>query len=199
MLRARKLLYSNLSITISVFPASSIRALQPSTTQRRSYQTMSAPASKKQRTLPQFELLYWPGIPGRGEFVRLPLEASGTPYSDICNEKKDGINELMKLLDTQSESQDDNPPCFAPPVLRIPGAGTNGGALIIHQTPTILSYLTPKIGMVPEDDAGAYHTLQIALTALDMNNEIHDTHHPVAVAQVSIQIVWQARLRNAVL
>ena len=153
---------------------------------RNQSRTMSGPASKKQRTLPQFELLYWPTVPGRGEFVRLPLEAAGVAYNDICNEQKNGMGQLSKLIDSSSTGDSEgNPPSFAPPILRVPGAGKDGTNLIIHQTPAILSYLAPQIGMVPEgDDGAAAHVAQIALTALDLNNEAHDTHHPVGVSLV---------------
>ena len=34
--------------------------------------------------------------------------------------------------------------------------------------------------MVPKDDIGAeYHVAQLSNTALDWNNEAHDTHHPI--------------------
>lgn len=42
--------------------------------------------SKKARTHPPYELLYWPGIPGRGEFVRLAFEAACVSYKDTANE-----------------------------------------------------------------------------------------------------------------
>lgn len=147
---------------------------------------MPAPASKGQQTNSQYELLYWPSIPGRGEFIRLPLEAAGVAYTDVCNKQSDGINELMALIDPESTGDSDgNPPNFAPPVLRVPGAGKDGSALTIHQTPAVMAYLAPRIGMVPEgDEGGAAHVAQIALTALDLNNEAHDTHHPVAVSAV---------------
>ena len=81
-----------------------------------------------------------------------------------------------------TESADGNPPVFSPPALRIPGAGKDGkGSLVIAQTPNILFYLGDKLGMAPEDEAGKYHVQQLALTALDLNNEVHDTHHPIAV------------------
>ena len=35
--------------------------------------------------------------------------------------------------------------------------------------------------MIPADEADAWHVNQLALTALDLSNEAHDTHHPVAV------------------
>lgn len=47
-------------------------------------------ANKKARTNPPYELLYWPGIPGRGEFIRLAFEAAGVSYKDTANESEDG-------------------------------------------------------------------------------------------------------------
>lgn len=35
--------------------------------------------------------------------------------------------------------------------------------------------------MIPPHEADAWHVNQLALTALDLSNEAHDTHHPVAV------------------
>ena len=32
----------------------------------------------------RYELYYWPGIQGRGEFVRLALEAAGAEYVDVA-------------------------------------------------------------------------------------------------------------------
>ena len=37
-----------------------------------------------------YELYYWPGIQGRGEFVRLALEAAGAPYVDVARERGAG-------------------------------------------------------------------------------------------------------------
>ena len=51
-------------------------------------------ANKKARTNPPYELLYWPGIPGRGEFIRLAFEAAGVSYKDPANEEKDGTYSL---------------------------------------------------------------------------------------------------------
>lgn len=47
-------------------------------------------ASNKARTNPPYELLYWPTIPGRGEFIRLAFEAAGVSYTDPANESEDG-------------------------------------------------------------------------------------------------------------
>lgn len=39
-------------------------------------------------------LLYWPGIPGRGEFVRLALEDAGADYKDTPG----GANEVVAYI-----------------------------------------------------------------------------------------------------
>jgi len=142
---------------------------------------MSTRSAKRQHPQPIYELLYHPGIPGRGEYIRLPLEASGVAYTDIVSAEKNGYAILTAILDPSSTGDEDgNPPVFAPPALRVPGAGKNGKSLLIHQTPNILQYLGPKIGMLPDDEVDALHVNQLMLTALDMSNEVHDTHHPVA-------------------
>lgn len=135
---------------------------------------MSDQTNKKQRTHPQYELLYHPGIPGRGEFIRLAFEAAGVPYTDIAVENKNGgYGTVQKIcMNDGPESAEGNAPVFAPPGLRVPGAGRDGSALIIGQTPNILHYLSDKIGMVPEDEAGKAYVHQLALTALDLNNEV---------------------------
>lgn len=144
---------------------------------------MSESASKKQRTHPQYELLYWPSIPGRGEFIRLAFEAAGVPYTDTGNETKNGVKQVMSACCSSDSTgdEDGNPPSFAPPGLRVPGEGKNGKTLFLYQTPNILLYLGPKLGLAGEDEVDAFHVNELTLTALDMNNEAHDTHHPVAV------------------
>jgi glutathione S-transferase len=136
---------------------------------------------------PQYEILYHPGIPGRGEFIRLCFEATGVPYTDLAaSDPEGGYKTVQEICMNPSSlsSADANPPVFSPPALRIPGAGKDGKPLIISQTPNILIYLGGRLGLVPEDDeAGKYHVYQLALTALDLNNEVHDTHHPLAVGK----------------
>ena len=86
-------------------------------------------------------------------------------------------------------------PLFAPPILKVTETGhaEDDGAhpLLIHQTPNILIYLADKLGLdgANEAEGDKDHNRaiarQIMFTALDLNNEAHDTHHPVAVADVS--------------
>ena len=138
----------------------------------------SAPAAKKQKTSKDapYELIYWPGLPGRGEHVRLALEEAGASYTDSAH-LEDGMKLVLSHIDTKNLGDATNPPTLAPPILK-------HGELIINQTPNILLYLGPRLGLVPkaeDDEDGIYKVNELALTALDgLSNEAHDTHHPVA-------------------
>lgn len=134
----------------------------------------SAPASEK------YAIHYWPSIPGRGEYIRLCFEASGTPYSD-----ENDIGRFQKLILT-SKGPASSPAHFAPPILEVK---VDGSSSYISQTPAILSYLAPKLGLLGDaeqlqgvhKDIATAQILQICLSALDLCNETHDTHHPIAV------------------
>lgn len=84
---------------------------------------------------------------------------------------------LLSLISPENKGDATNPPPLAPPALR-------HGDLILSQTPNILLYLAPKLGLAgPAGDENAiYYINQLALTALDgLSNEPHDTHHPIAI------------------
>lgn len=118
----------------------------------------------------RYELFYWPGIQGRGEFVRLALEEAGADYVDVARENRNGqgVAAMMKLME---ESTLEYFP-FAPPFLR-------AGNLIIAQTANILQYLGPRLGLVPNAETTRLWIHQLQLTVTDFLVEIHDTHHPV--------------------
>ena len=115
------------------------------------------------------ELWYWPGIPGRGEFVRLALEAGGIAYRDVAIEAGDKGGEML----AGDLAKDRDTPPFAPPYIVVEG-------LAIAQTANILLYLGEKHGLAPADDAGRLWVNQCQLTIADMVAEAHDVHHPVA-------------------
>jgi len=84
---------------------------------------------------PRYELLYHPGIPGRGEYIRLAFEAAGVKYVDVATQEEGGYAKVQALMDPKSTGDGDgNPVCFAPPMLRVQGAGKNGKDLVIHQS-----------------------------------------------------------------
>lgn len=113
-----------------------------------------------------YELYYWPGIQGRGEFVRLALEEGGADYTDIALEP-DGYQAITDMLEVDRER-----PPFAVPVLK-------AGRQWIAQTPLILMFLGPRLGLAPRDAAGRLWTQQLTLTILDLYLEIFSTHHPL--------------------
>lgn len=119
-----------------------------------------------------YELFYWPGIQGRGEFVRLAFEDAGEKYVDVAREPG-GMQKMMKLM--RAPPRGETQP-FAPPFLR-------HGKLLVAQTANILLYLAPRLGLVPKDEASRFRAHELQLTVTDFVAEIHDTHHPVAVSQ----------------
>lgn len=150
----------------------------------------ASPPSKRAKTTDSsstsnsspYELLYWPGIPGRGEMVRLLFEATSTPYSNLTtNPSGQGPPTVVPLIAPRPDNlgTDTAPPPLAPPILR-------HGDLIISQTPNICLYLAPRLdlaGDTASDPDAIYKINALALTALDgFSNEAHDTHHPIAIA-----------------
>ena len=118
-----------------------------------------------------YELHYWPGIQGRGEFVRLALEAAGAAYVDVARGSADAALGQGAMLALLADPQLARPP-FAPPILV-------HGKRVIAQTPAILLYLGPRLGLVPSGDVDRLWAHQIQLTIGDVVKEAHDTHHPV--------------------
>jgi glutathione S-transferase len=114
----------------------------------------------------RYQLYYWPGIQGRGEFVRLVLEDAGAAYDDVAR-KSGGMDKMMAMMD----GRDKRPP-FAPPFLKV-------GKLVIAQVAEILFYLGPKLKLSPRAEADRLWLHQLQLTVTDFVKEIHDTHHPL--------------------
>lgn len=132
-----------------------------------------------------YELFYWPMIQGRGEYVRLALEDSDTPYRDVARTKP-GMKRMMALMES---SRLETPP-FAPPFLR-------HGKTVIAQTANILFYLGPRIGRAPRAEAARLWVHQLQLTIADFIVEVHDTHHPIASSLYYEDQKREAKVRSA--
>jgi glutathione S-transferase len=118
-----------------------------------------------------YELYYWPGIQGRGEFIRLALEEAGARYVDVAVLPKaqgGGVSAILKVLETKNVPR----PPFAPPILK-------AGSKFIAQTPNILLFLGARLRLAPTDEPGKLWTHQLQLTILDLYSEIFQTHHPL--------------------
>jgi glutathione S-transferase len=118
---------------------------------------------------PLYELYYWPIIQGRGEFIRLALQAAGISYRDVAR-CDGGMDELIGLLEGIGVQE----PPFAPPFLK-------AGELLVGQTANILMFLGGRHDLAPNNEAGRLWANQLQLTIADFIVEIHDTHHPIGV------------------
>jgi glutathione S-transferase len=116
----------------------------------------------------KYELYYWPGIQGRGEFVRLALEQADAAYVDVAR-GKNGEAKLMRVLEDKAIAQ----PGYAPPLLK-------AGSLHLAQTANILFFLGARHGLAPKTESGRLWTNQLQLTIADLVEEVHGTHHPIA-------------------
>ncbi len=120
----------------------------------------------------EYELFYWPGLQGRGEFIRLAFEDAGVPYDDVGrrpDSRSGGVAAIERLL---AEPRRHLAP-FGPPFLR-------HGDVVIAQTAAILQYVAPRLGVVPKDEESRLRAHQIQLTIADLVAEVHQTHHPIS-------------------
>jgi glutathione S-transferase len=120
----------------------------------------------------RYELYYWDGIQGRGEFVRLVLEEAIAKYIDVARMSKKDSGGEDKMIHMLESIKIEHIP-FAPPFLK-------AGSLIIAQTANILMFLGGRHNLAPTSEAGKIWTHQLQLTISDFVQEIHDTHHPIA-------------------
>jgi glutathione S-transferase len=111
------------------------------------------------------DLWYWPGIQGRGEFVRLVLEGADIAYRDRARE--DGTEALIKDMHGRGGFGP-----FAPPYLV-------DGDFAIAQVAHILAYVTDKHGLGSGDLHTDLRLIQLQLTITDIVAEVHAVHHPV--------------------
>lgn len=117
-----------------------------------------------------YELYYWDGLQGRGEFVRLALEQAGADYVDVAR-TDGGMDKMFAFI----EGRQGNQMPFAPPFLK-------DGEIIVSHVANILHYLGPKLGLVPEGEQARIFAHGLQLTIADFVMEVHDTHHPISTA-----------------
>ena len=122
-----------------------------------------------------YQLHYWPSIQGRGEFVRLALEAAGAPYVDVARgaaANGQGLPALFHYLQDESVAR---PPVACPVLV--------DGQRVIGQTAAILLYLGPRLKLVGANEVDRLWAHQIQLTIADAVDEAHNTHHPVGAGR----------------
>jgi glutathione S-transferase len=114
-----------------------------------------------------YELYYWPGIQGRGEFIRLALEEAGADYRDVGREPG-GIDALMEAMAGKRGGFGS----YAPPMLK-------HGKIFMGQSANILFYVGGVENLAPKSEQARLWTHQIQLTIADLVVEAHDIHHPL--------------------
>jgi glutathione S-transferase len=117
----------------------------------------------------RYELYYWPGIQGRGEIPRLILEDAGADYIDVAREPG-GMQKMKAVL----SGEEPGLLPFAPPFLR-------AGRVWLAQSAHIASFLGEQLGLAPASEAKKLVARTLMLTIADLVDEVHDTHHPIAV------------------
>jgi glutathione S-transferase len=116
------------------------------------------------------QLWYWPSIPGRGEFVRLALEAAQVPYRDVAREL--GAEALMADM---KQRQGHRP--FAPPYIVL------DDGQVIGQVAHILAVLSDLNGFGAGELSRDLQLIQLQLDISDVVQEVHSVHHPLATGK----------------
>src|SRR5262245_48805955 len=154
-------------LAVGVFPAPYGKA--PTAACGAKYALRQQNAGLDEEVRMRYELYYWPGIQGRGEFIRLALEEGGADYVDVARRSGSGMAEMMRFMESPRVRR----PPLAPPFLK-------AGRQLIGQTANILLFLGPRLGLAPRAEADRLWANQLQLTIIDLLDEAHDTHHPIA-------------------
>ena len=117
----------------------------------------------------RYELYYWPGIQGRGEYVRLALEEAGADYADVARGGR-GMAAMMKMMEAQQRHA----------ALRAAvSQGRQARDRADRQHPALSR---SRHGLAPKAEAGRLWVHQLQLTIADFVLEVHDTHHPIGAS-----------------
>ncbi len=112
-----------------------------------------------------YDLWYWPTLQGRGEFVRLVLEAGGIAYRDRARE--DGAEAMLADMAARAP---DGP--LAPPYLVT-------DEMAVAQVAAIVQFVQDRHDIGPADATSRVWLHQLQLTVADLVAEVHAVHHPV--------------------
>jgi glutathione S-transferase len=113
-------------------------------------------------TPPRFKLYYWPGFPGRGEFMRLVFAESNTPYEDVY---RDLTFEAASQHCYASAGADNKKQFFAVPAIE---DQDNEDVGVISQTCVIMRYLAVQCGLYPENPNKGFQAEVIMQDAGDL-------------------------------
>ncbi|PNW87542.1 hypothetical protein CHLRE_02g142200v5 [Chlamydomonas reinhardtii] len=113
-----------------------------------------------------WELWYWPGMKGRGEYVRLVFEEAGVPYKDMGQSAG-----LAGIVEWVWKGGNTGFPVRAPPAVR-------RGDFTLSGTPVLMAYLGRQFGLMPTDPEEAAHVEQLLAVVTDGVGEGRLAFHP---------------------
>ncbi|KAK9767033.1 hypothetical protein K7432_003468 [Basidiobolus ranarum] len=114
-----------------------------------------------------WKLYYWPGMPGRGEFIRLLFIETSTPFEDVFAGKDwEAVGKVNYELSKEF---------FALPTIK-------HNEFLLSQTPVICRYLAVKLQngiLYPQEETLGYQAEMIMAGIVDLTAEGHDAWHPI--------------------
>lgn len=113
------------------------------------------------------QLWYWPELAGRGEFIRLALEAAEVDYEDMAREQ--GVEAMLEDMAGRSGIKP-----FAPPYI------VTEDDVCIGQTAHILAFLADRHEFGAGELEIDLQLIQLQLDIGDMVTELHAVHHPIS-------------------
>lgn len=96
----------------------------------------SSSSSSSSPSTPEWQLYYWPGLPGRAEFARLLFHETNTAYTEPF------ANSAFPQIQPQREQLSATQPFFAMPVLCHTPPGSTAPSIRISQSAVMCRYLS---------------------------------------------------------
>ncbi|EFJ44478.1 hypothetical protein VOLCADRAFT_95137 [Volvox carteri f. nagariensis] len=121
-----------------------------------------------------WELIYWPGVKGRGEYVRLVFEEAGVPYVDVAVKgapESQNPEGMQSVIDFTWKGGNTGFPVRAPPAIR-------RGDFVLSNTPVVMAYLGRQFGLMPDGLEDAAHVEQVLAVVTDAVAEGRLAFHP---------------------
>lgn len=116
---------------------------------------------------PEFKLFYWPGMLGRGEFMRLLFHETQTPYEEVFKDKS--FEEAKQMGYGRGKKH------FAFPVIE-------HGDIVLSQTPVICRYLGKKLDhgrLYPKTEKDRLQAEVLMAGVVDVVEEGCRAWHPI--------------------
>eukprot|EP01061_Rhynchopus_euleeides_P046383 TRINITY_DN878_c0_g1_i4.p1 TRINITY_DN878_c0_g1~~TRINITY_DN878_c0_g1_i4.p1 ORF type:complete len:292 (+),score=56.36 TRINITY_DN878_c0_g1_i4:103-876(+) len=129
-------------------------------------------------------LYYWPGIGGRGLYIRLMFALGGAEYEDRLRPlRPERVEDIpgsweevgRKVAEIRKDELSGDFPHMAMPIITNRKRG-----FCMNQVPAILLFLGDLFGLKPSDPVDAAHATQLLMQVTDVLSEVEAVYHPNA-------------------